>query len=88
MRNGRFCIPVKREYNSKISGSVIDKSATGNTLCIEPTSVAKYYDELQLLKISEENEVYRILYTLTAMVASTVDTMNDNIETVEKLDFI
>lgn len=87
-RNGRVCVPVKKEYKLKISGSVIDKSATGNTLFIEPTNVAKYYEELQVLRISEENEVYRILYTLTAMVATTIDIMNENIKTVEKLDFI
>ena len=34
LRNGRVCIPVKKEYKFKISGSVIDKSATGSTLFI------------------------------------------------------
>lgn len=87
-RSGRVCVPVKKEYKLKISGSVIDKSATGNTLFIEPLGVAKYYEELQLLKISEENEVYRILYTLTAMVASSITVMNENIIMIEKLDFI
>ncbi len=87
-RNGRVCVPVKKEYKLKISGSVIDKSSTGNTLFIEPTSVAKYFDELQMLKIGEENEVYRILYTLTAMVAASVDVLHENITTIEKLDFI
>ena len=87
-RNGRICVPVKKEYKFKISGSVIDKSATGSTFFIEPVSVAKYYEELQLLQISEENEVYRILYTLTAMVAESIPLMNENIELMEKLDFI
>lgn len=87
-RNGRICVPVKKEYKFKISGTVIDKSATGNTFFIEPMSVAKYYEELQLLRISEENEVYRILYTLTAMVAESVLQMNENIRMMEKLDFI
>lgn len=87
-RNGRICVPVKKEYKFKISGSVVDKSATGNTFFIEPMSVAKYYEELQLLRISEENELYRILYTLTAMVAEAVPTMNENIRMMEKLDFI
>ena len=87
-RNGRICVPVKKEYKFKISGSVIDKSATGSTFFIEPVSVAKYYEELQLLQISEENEVYRILYTLTAMVAETIPLMNENIRLMEKLDFI
>ena len=42
-RNGRICLPVKKEYKLKISGSIVDKSSTGSTLFIEPTSVAKYY---------------------------------------------
>lgn len=88
LRNGRICVPVKKEYRYKIPGSVIDKSATGNTLFMEPTGVAKYYEELQLLKIGEENEVYRILYTLTAMVEESADTMYENISMIEKLDFI
>lgn len=87
-RNGRICVPVKKEYKFKISGTVVDKSATGNTFFIEPVSVAKYYEELQLLRISEENEVYRILYTLTAMVAESISQMNENIRVMEKLDFI
>lgn len=88
LRNGRVCIPVKKEYKLKIAGSMIDKSSTGNTLFIEPASVAKYYEELQMLKISEENEVYRILYTLSAMVAASAAVINENIAIIEKLDFI
>ena len=88
LRNGRICVPVKKEYKLKISGSVIDKSATGSTLFIEPTSVAKYGEELQMLKISEENEVYRILYTLTAMVADAADPVRENLTLIEKLDFM
>ena len=68
MRNGRICVPIKKEYKFKVAGSVIDKSSTGSTLFIEPAGVAKYYDKLHLLKIDEENEVYRILYTLSAQV--------------------
>ena len=88
LRNGRICVPVKKEYKFKISGSVIDKSATGSTLFIEPAGVAKYHEELQLLKISEDDEVYRILYTLTAMVAASNPVMSENIAMIEKLDFI
>lgn len=88
LRNGRLCLPVKKEYKLKINGSVIDKSATGNTLFIEPVSISRYYEEIQLLKISEENEVYRILYTLTAMTADRSEVLRNNINMIEKLDFI
>ncbi len=88
LRNGRICLPVKKEYKFKVSGSVIEKSATGSTLFIEPTGVAKYYEELELLKIEEENEVYRILYTLSAIVSASAPILNENLAMVEKLDFI
>lgn len=87
-RNGRICVPVKKEYRLKITGVVVDKSSTGSTIFIEPAGAAKYYEELQLCRISEENEVYRILYTLTSMVSDAADGMYDNIRTIEKLDFI
>ncbi len=88
LRNGRICIPVKKEYKFKISGNIIDKSATGNTLFIEPAPVAKHYETLSLLRIDEENEVHRILYTLTAMVADVSGIIRENIRMIEKLDFI
>ena len=87
-KNGRICVPVKKACKFKIPGSVIDKSSTGNTLFIEPVGVAKINEELQILLVSEENEVYRILYTLTAMVADAAPVMNQNIEMIERLDFI
>lgn len=88
LRNGRICLPVKKDYKFKISGSVVDKSATGSTLFIEPSGVAKYYEELQLLKISEENEVYNILYTLSAFVLASAPILQADLAMVEKLDFI
>lgn len=87
-RNGRICVPVKKEYKFKISGSVIDKSATGSTLFVEPTASAKYYEVLQQLRIDEEDEVKRILYTLTSLVALYADSLRQNIRMMEKLDFV
>lgn len=87
-RNGRICLPVKKDYKLKISGNVIDKSSTGSTLFMEPSGVAKYYEELQLLKISEENEVYNILYTLSAFVSASSPILHADLTMIEKLDFI
>ncbi len=87
-RNGRLCLPVKKDCKHRIPGSVIDKSSTGNTFFVEPVGVANIYEEISILKIAEENEVYRILYTLTAMVAEAGIYMEENIRIMEKLDFI
>ena len=87
IRNGHICIPVKREYRFKINGSVLDKSSTGNTVFVEPTSAAKHYENIQLLRIDEENEELRIRYTLTAMVLEVLPAIMENMRVVEKLDF-
>ena len=87
VRNGRICIPVKKEYRYKISGNVIDKSATGSTVFIEPAASAKYYEELQQLRIAEEDEVRRLLYELTVQVDMQAEEMRENIRVMEKLDF-
>ena len=88
LRNGRVCVPVKKEYRYRIPGSVIDKSASGNTVFVEPAALGKHYEELQLLRVDEENEVYNILYTLTALVSEAVPVMEENMSMIEKLDFI
>ena len=88
LRNGRVCVPVKKEYRFRIPGSVIDRSATGNTVFVEPAALAKYYEEVQLLRVEEENEVYRILYTLSALVSDAIPVMEENMSMMEKLDFI
>ena len=88
IRNGHICIPVKKEYKFRISGSVMDKSSTGNTLFIEPVGVAKFYEELQNLKLDEENEERRILYTLSAMVADYAEILEEDMRLIEKLDYI
>lgn len=86
-RNGRICVPVKKEYRYKISGSVIDKSGTGSTVFVEPEGVAKLGERLQIMRIEEENEVYRILYTLSAMVSDCAEALEENMRLIEKLDY-
>ena len=86
-RNGRICVPVKKEYRYKIPGSAIDKSSTGNTIFVEPAGVQKLGEEVQNLRIDEENEVYRILYTLTALVSNCADSLTENMRLIEKLDY-
>ncbi len=87
-RNGRICLPVKKDFRFKISGSVIEKSSTGATLFVEPTGVGAMYDELINLKLDAENEERRILYLLTEMVIEEKDAFEENIRIIEKLDYI
>ncbi len=88
LRNGRICVPVKKDCKFKIPGTVIDKSSTGATLFVEPTACGEYYAMLQSLRIDEENEVRRILYELTAEVDFHGAELKENMKYIEKLDYI
>lgn len=87
-RNGHLCVPVKKEYKYKLKGSVIDQSSTGSTLFMEPLTVSKQNEELQFLRLCAENEEKRILYSLSAMIADVAEKFEQNIRTIEKLDYV
>jgi dsDNA-specific endonuclease/ATPase MutS2 len=63
-------------------------SKTGGTCFIEPRSVGRLQGELNALELESENEVRRILYTLTALIAENLPTLRRNIEAMETLDFL
>lgn len=87
-RSGRICVPVKKEHKGKIAGSVIDKSATGATLFIEPAAVARLSEEIENLKIAEDSEVRRILYTLMGMISDEEAVFRENIRMIIRLDYM
>lgn len=87
-RNGRYTLPVKREMKSRIPGTVIDYSGSGGTCFIEPAAVAELTQQILMLQVEEENEVLRILYTLTDAVAQQAEVIRANQRIMEELDFI
>ncbi|MCD7994309.1 MAG: DNA mismatch repair protein MutS, partial [Clostridia bacterium] len=76
------------EYKSKIPGSVIDRSASGSTVFIEPETIARMQDEIEGLRIEEDCEERRILYTLMDKIAMEEDGFKENLELLVKLDFV
>ncbi len=86
VRNGRYVLPVKKEFKHQISGTVIDISGTGGTYFIEPAAVAKLQEGVTTLKIEEDNEVRRVLYTLTALVDDCLPQLKINMEAMTALD--
>ena len=53
MRDNRYCIPVKAEYKSQVSGMVHDQSSTGSNL-IEPAAVVNLNNQLKELDLQEQ----------------------------------
>ena len=88
IRNGRYTMPVKKDYKNKIPGILVEVSNTGGTCFIEPTAISKLQDELATLQIEEDNEVRTILYTLTALIHDQLPSIKVNMEAMETLDFV
>lgn len=87
-RNGRVCIPIKKDYKGKIPGSVVDKSSTGATLFLEPAAIGELREEYDLLKIEEECEERRILYVLLELIAGNEAVFRENIRMIGRLDYM
>lgn len=88
MRNGRYCLPVKAEYKSSFSGMVHDQSSTGSTLFIEPMSVVKLNNELRELAGREQDEIEKLLASLSNLAAEEADALKTNLSVLTELDFI
>ncbi len=88
IRNGRYALPVKKEYKNQVAGSVIDVSNTGGTVFIEPSAINKIQGEIEYLLIQEDNEIRKILYTLTAFVYDSISQLKTNMKYMETLDFV
>lgn len=88
MRQNRYCIPVKAEYKSQVSGMIHDQSSTGSTLFIEPAAIVNLNNKIRELMMDEQKEIEVILAGLSAKVGEyTEDLINDQ-KLMTELDFI
>ncbi len=87
-RDGRYVIPVKSEHKKAFDGNILDRSRSGNTLFIEPAAVKKLQEELTGLRGDEEQELYKILSTLSNQVAHEMRELELNYEVMTHYDFI
>ena len=88
MRGDRYCIPVKAEYRSKVSGMIHDQSATGSTLFIEPMAVVKLNNDLKELYGKEQEEIQVILARLSSDAADYMEEIRTDYKVMTELDFI
>lgn len=88
MRGDRYCIPVKAEYRSQVSGMIHDQSATGSTLFIEPMAVVKLNNDLKELYGQEQEEIQKILARLSADTAEYTTEIHTCYTILRQLDFI
>ena len=87
-RNNRYVIPVKQEYRQYFDGLIHDRSATGQTLYIEPMRLVELNNDLQEALIGEEQEVLRIYKELSALIKQHSNDLMDACEKVSHIELV
>lgn len=88
IRNDRFAIPVKEEYKDSISGAILDISASGSTVYIEPSSIFELNNKINGIKAEEAIEIEKILKNLSLSLFPIANNIQTSLETIGKIDFI
>ena len=88
IRNDRFVIPVKQEYRGHYGGIIHDQSASGQTLFIEPQAIVQLNNELQSIRIKEQQEIERILMILSAQTGENSHELETITEVLANIDFM
>jgi DNA mismatch repair protein MutS2 len=83
-----YVLPVALNHRHKVQGVIHRTSSTGETVFIEPTSVASLSAERTVLKGDEDREIRRVLRRLTAEVGRVSRPLASAIETLAQLDFV
>ncbi len=88
LRDGRQVIPVSASHKRQIQGLIVDESATGQTVYIEPTEALAISNEMRELKGAERREIIRILKHFTEEIRPELPALLHNYEVLGKIDFI
>lgn len=86
VRKGRYVLPVKSQFRGMVKGLVVDYSASGSTLFVEPWSVAELSGELEVLATLEEEEIARILFLVTERLRPLRQSLQEAFASLVELD--
>lgn len=88
LREGRIAIPVRAENKRKVKGIILDESASGQTVFMEPAEVVEANNEIRDLQLEERREIIKILKDLTALLREHLPMIERAFEFMGLLDFV
>jgi DNA mismatch repair protein MutS2 len=83
-----YVLPVAVNHRHKVAGVVHRVSGTGETVYIEPASIAGLSAERMTLKADEDREVKRVLRRLSAEVGRVAKSLTYSLDIIARLDLI
>lgn len=87
IREGKPAIPILAEHKRKLHGFILDESATGQTVFMEPAEVLDANNEIRDLLHADRREVVRILRELTSLLREHLPALEYAYEFLGELDF-
>lgn len=88
IRDGRVVIPIHAEHKRKLKGFILDESATGQTVFMEPAEMLDANNEIRELEHEEKREVIRILKGLTDEFRTHLPELKNSFRFLAQIDFI
>jgi DNA mismatch repair protein MutS2 len=88
IREGRLVIPIQAEHKRKLKGFILDESATGQTVFMEPAEMLETNNEIRDLEHAEKREVIRILKDLTDTLRQSLPELTLAFQFLGQVDFI
>lgn len=87
-RGERYVLPIKKEHRKSVNGSILDESASGQTIFIEPSDLQGLQMELNFLHADEVREETKVLSDLTALAEQYQFELRTNADIVGIYDYI
>jgi DNA mismatch repair protein MutS2 len=88
LRNNRYVIPLKLDYQRLLRGIVHDHSTSGATVFVEPLDVLDLNNRLVELTTAEDAEVHRILRQLTTEIWEMQGPIRQLADVLGEIDFV
>jgi DNA mismatch repair protein MutS2 len=86
VRSGRYVVPVRAEHAARFPGVVLDQSASGATVFMEPLASVEANNRLRTLEADEAREIARVLGALSALVVEHDEAVVANAWLMGRLD--
>lgn len=87
-RQGRYCIPIASQHQSRVPGIIHDRSDSGATVFIEPQEIVARGNRLRETVLAIDEEIRRILQELSQLAGSLSGALAADQRTLGILDFI
>lgn len=88
IREGRVVIPILAEHKRKMRGFILDESATGQTVFMEPAEMLDANNAIRELEYAERREVIKILQAITGALRVNLQTLTTAFDFLAEIDFI